>query len=240
MALLDVKNLTKQFGGLTAVNNLDFSIGPGEIVSIIGPNGAGKTTIFNLITGFHRPTSGTIVFEGRSLVGLAPHQIALRGIGRTFQIVKQLAGMTVLENVMVGALAHTNDMGEARREAASILEFVGLGARTEQYARSLTLGGRKRLEIARALATRPRLILVAEVVAGLNPTETADTIRLIQRLTERGQFELPGVEALLCELRILVPRLGQDMHLAHVGDAAESKKPAFGVEHLVDFFARSV
>ena len=192
--MLEVRELTKNFGGLPALVGVDFTIAPGEIVGLIGPNGAGKTTLFNVITGVFRPTSGAILFEGKNLVGLKPHDICRLGITRTFQVVKPLPKMTVLENVMVGAFARVGTKEEAREIALRELAFTGLLPKRDALARSLTLADRKLLELTRAVATRPKLILLDEVVAGLNPTETEETIALIQRLPERGIAAVAGVE----------------------------------------------
>ncbi|MBI5166752.1 MAG: ABC transporter ATP-binding protein [candidate division NC10 bacterium] len=192
--LLEVRKLTKYFGGLGAVKEVDLHIEEGEIVGLIGPNGAGKTTLFNLITGFYRPTSGTIRFLGEDIVGLKPHDICQRGITRTFQVVKPLSKMTVLENVMVGAFSRVISKEEARQAALQELEFTGLLPKKDLLARSLTLEERKRLELTRALATRPKLILLDEVVAGLNPRETEETIAIIKKLSNRGISATAAVE----------------------------------------------
>ena len=195
MFLLEVNGLTKRFGGLTAVDSLSFNVSAGETVGIIGPNGAGKTTVFNLITGFHRPTSGEVVFEGANLVGRKPHEIALAGVGRTFQVVKPLRGLSVFENILVGAFARTGDRVEARRIAQDIIEFTDLVAQREALADGLPIGLRKRLELARSLATGPKLILLDEVMSGLNPTESTEAVELIRRLRdERGISAVAGVE----------------------------------------------
>ena len=195
MPLLEVKDLTKRFGGVTAVDSLSFSVGESETVSIIGPNGAGKTTVFNLITGFHQPTRGCVLFEGREIGGQKSHQIALAGIGRTFQIVKPLRGLTVFENILVGAFARTDDRDQAREITEDILRFSGLAQTRDAIAHSLPLAMRKRLELARSLATRPRVILLDEVMAGLNPTESREAVELIKRLkNERGIAAVAGVE----------------------------------------------
>jgi branched-chain amino acid transport system ATP-binding protein len=183
---LAVRGLSKRFGGLQAVNRFDLTVAPGEIVGLIGPNGAGKTTVFHLIAGFHTPSDGTIAFDGASLVGLKPHAICRLGLARTFQLVQPFAGLTTLENVMVGAFNRARDVGTARRQAAEIVDFVGLGPRRDVPARNLTLADRKRLEVARGLATGPRLLLLDEVMAGLNPTEIEAIIGLIRRIHERG------------------------------------------------------
>lgn len=195
MPLLGVKQLTKRFGGLVAVDCLDFNVQEGETLSVIGPNGAGKTTVFNLITGFHQPDSGEILFDGVNQVGRPPHQIALAGIGRTFQVVKPLRGLTVFQNLMVGAFSRTSDRQEARATSEEVLEFTGLSAIRDQMASGLTIAMRKRLELARSLATRPRLVLLDEVMAGLTPTESDEAINLIRRLRdERGISAVAGVE----------------------------------------------
>ena len=195
MALLEIKDLTKKFGGLTAVDSLSFEVREGETLCIIGPNGAGKTTVFNLITGFDRPTRGEINFDGESLVGKKTHEIALAGIGRTFQIVRPLRGLTVFENVLVGAFARTDDRREASRVAESTLAFTGLTPLRDAKAVSLPIAMRKRLELARSLATQPRIVLLDEVMAGLNPTEGKEAIDLIKKLgSERGVTAVAGVE----------------------------------------------
>jgi ABC-type branched-subunit amino acid transport system ATPase component len=195
LALLQVNQLTKRFGGLVAVDSLDFAINSGETLSVIGPNGAGKTTVFNLITGFQTPTSGDILLEGTSIVGKAPHEIALAGIGRTFQVVKPLRGLTVFENVLVGAYARSGDRTEAEAITEEVLAFTGLAPLRDQTAAGLTISMRKRLELARSLATRPSIVLLDEVMAGLTPAESADAINLIRRLRdERGISAVAGVE----------------------------------------------
>jgi branched-chain amino acid transport system ATP-binding protein len=195
VSLLDVKDLTKRFGGLVAVDSLSFSVSAGETVSIIGPNGAGKTTVFNLITGFYQPTSGEISFDGSNLVGKKPHKIALRGVGRTFQVVKPLRGLSVFENILVGAFARTASRTEAGRIARDIIEFTDLAALRDSVADGLPIGMRKRLELARTLATGPKLVLLDEVMSGLNPTESNEAVELIRRLRdERGISAVAGVE----------------------------------------------
>jgi branched-chain amino acid transport system ATP-binding protein len=193
--LLEVKDLTRRFGGLVAVDSLSFNVSAGETVSIIGPNGAGKTTVFNLITGFHRPTEGEIIFDGVNLAGKRPYRIALAGVGRTFQVVKPLRGLSVFENILVGAFARTGDREEARSIAEDVIEFTNLAAVADAKADGLPIGLRKRLELARSLATRPSLILLDEVMSGLNPTESKEAIELMKRLRdERGISSVAGVE----------------------------------------------
>jgi branched-chain amino acid transport system ATP-binding protein len=184
--LLEVENLTKQFGGLTAVSGVNFTVGEGEIIGLIGPNGAGKTTTFNLLTGFEVPTAGAVRFRGQSVTALKPYQICQRGMARTFQIVKPLKRLTVLENVMVGAFCRHRDRRRAEAAAEQEVAFAGLGQRAYQASDSLTLANRKRLELARALATGPSLLLLDEVLAGLNPTETEAAVSLLQSIHARG------------------------------------------------------
>ncbi len=186
MALLEVRGLSKRFGGLTAVSGLGFAVEPGEIVGIIGPNGAGKTTLFHLITGFHRPTAGEVRFDGRSLAGLRPYAVCRLGIARTFQIVQPFPGLSVLANAMVGAFNRIREPAAAREVARAALAFVGLEAKAGHEARTLTLSERKRLEVARALATRPRLLLLDEVMAGLTAPEVALMMDLCRRLRADG------------------------------------------------------
>jgi branched-chain amino acid transport system ATP-binding protein len=187
---LEVRHLARRFGGLAAVDDVSFAVQPGEILGLIGPNGAGKTTLVNLITGLDRPNAGDVLFFGQSVRRLPPHARGRLGLARTFQVVKPLLGMTVRENVMVGALfgtaGHTRDMAEAGRQADAALATVGLDAKTQAPVEELTLADRKALELARALATGPRLLLLDEVMAGLNPVETDAKIALLRRLNEAG------------------------------------------------------
>ncbi len=186
MALLEIKNLTKSFRGLTAVNNVSFQVHEGEIVSLIGPNGAGKTTIFNCINQFFPLTAGDIIFRGKSLKGMKTHKICQLGIGRTFQVVKPLKRMTVLDNVTASSFCRIKSIQDARRKALEILDFCNLLDEKDKLARSLPIGGRKRLEIARALATEPKLLLLDETAAGLNPSELDEAIDLIRRIRQTG------------------------------------------------------
>jgi len=216
---LEVRGLGKRFGGLQAVSRFDLAVAPGEIVGLIGPNGAGKTTVFHLIAGFHEPSEGTILFDGRSLVGLKPHAICRRGLARTFQLVQPFAGLTTLENVMVGAFNRTRDVEEARHRAAEIVDFVGLGPRRDSPARHLTLADRKRLEVARGLATGPRLLLLDEVMSGLNPTEIEAIIGLIRRIHERG-VSLLIIEHVMRAILALSHRLVVLHHGEKIADGA--------------------
>jgi branched-chain amino acid transport system ATP-binding protein len=186
MALLEVSGLTRDFGGLRAVSDLSFDVETGEILGLIGPNGAGKTTVFNLITGFLRPTSGDIRLDGRSISGLRPHAVVRSGIARTFQIVKPFPNLSVRENVALAALVRANDREKADAEAVRMLTQVGLGDRLDVPASDLTLSGQKRMEMARALATGPRLLLLDEPLAGLNLRETEEACGLIQKIRDSG------------------------------------------------------
>ena len=186
MALLEIKNLNKSFGGLRAVIDFDLTIDKGEIVGLIGPNGAGKSTVFNLITGVYPPDSGHILFNGESIVNRKPYETCLKGIGRAFQVVKPFPDMTVLENTMVGAFSRVEKAGEAQVKAMEILDFVKLAPKRNLLAKNLTIADKKRLELARALGTDPSLLLLDEVMAGLNAKETEDTIALIREIRGRG------------------------------------------------------
>jgi branched-chain amino acid transport system ATP-binding protein len=185
-ALLRVSGLSKRFGGVHAVQDLDFELRRGEVLGLIGPNGAGKTTLFSMISGAEKPTTGTVEFDGRVISGLRPSRIAQLGVARTFQIVRPLARLTVLENVMVGAYCRVTRSTAAREIALHWLEFTGLVHRRDALGRSLTIADRKRLEITRALATQPRVLLLDEVMAGLTPAETEVAVELLQRLRQSG------------------------------------------------------
>jgi branched-chain amino acid transport system ATP-binding protein len=210
--VLDVRNLSKSFRGLRAVEDVSFAVPPGEIVGLIGPNGAGKTTIFNMIAGAFTPDAGKIKFMGREIQCLRPDQVCAAGIGRTFQIVKPFAGLSVLDNVMVGALLRERTTAAARALSVQILERLGLGAKRDQPASSLTLPDRKRLEVARALATRPKLLLLDEVMAGLRPTE-CDQIVAVFRELNRAE----GLTVLLIEhvMRAVMALAGRIVVLHH-------------------------
>jgi branched-chain amino acid transport system ATP-binding protein len=184
--LLVVDNLSKRFGGLLANEGISFELGAAQIVGLIGPNGAGKTTLFNCIAGFFPPSEGTIRFLGHDIAGLAPAQMARLGIARTFQIVRSFGSLSVLENVMVGAMLRNKRVAVARERARDALEFCGLGARAEVTAANLTVAEQRRLELARALATEPKLLLMDETMAGLTPSEIQDAVRLVQAIQGRG------------------------------------------------------
>jgi branched-chain amino acid transport system ATP-binding protein len=184
--LLDVVSISKRFGGLHAVAGLSFQMAEGEMLGMIGPNGAGKTTAFNLLSGFLAPDAGDVRFRGQSLLGLPPHAICRRGLARTFQIMRPFPQLSVLANVRVGALARHADAREAAARAARVVEEVGLAGRMEEPAGRLTLSDRKRLELARALATEPALLLLDEVMAGLSAPETEAMVRLVSGINARG------------------------------------------------------
>jgi len=186
MSLLEVSGLKKRFGGLLAVGGLDLSLADGEMLGLIGPNGAGKTTVFNLISGFLSPDEGEIRFGGRNVVGLKPHEICRLGMARTFQIVRPFPQLSVLDNVKVAALVRHPVMGRALEAARAVVERVGLGPRATEVAGSLTLADRKRLELARALATEPSLLLLDEVMAGLNATEIDAMARQVAAINQGG------------------------------------------------------
>ncbi len=183
---LVVRNLNKRFGGLRAVQDLNFSVNEHETVALIGPNGAGKTTSFHLITGFHRPDEGSVTAFGREIVGLRPHDICAHGLARTFQVARPFGSMTVLANVMTGAFLRDKKPEVARAKAHEAIEFVGLTAKAHTPARDLTTIDQRRLEMARALATEPRLLLLDEVMAGLNPSEIDQAVALVGKLSRRG------------------------------------------------------
>ena len=184
--MLEVREVSKSFGGLKAVDRASLDVARGEIVGLIGPNGAGKTTLFATIAGFHRPDAGTVTCEGKPVTGLAPHRICAAGMVRTFQITQPFAGISVRENIMVGAYLHTADRRLAAREAEAVAALVGMKDQLDQRGADLTVAGRKRLELARALATGPRLLLLDEVMAGLNPTEIVEIVGVIRNIREAG------------------------------------------------------
>jgi branched-chain amino acid transport system ATP-binding protein len=186
--ILDVRDVSKRFGGLMAVSNVSFSIAEGEIMGLIGPNGAGKTTLFNVVNGVYKPDGGSITFDGHDITGVSPDKVVHLGLARTHQIVQPLNEMTVLDNVIVGACFGREylPLSAARAVALKVLEQVGMGARANLLARSLTIAGKKRLEVARALAAKPKLLLLDEVLAGLNPSEVAAMIDLIRQIRDSG------------------------------------------------------
>jgi branched-chain amino acid transport system ATP-binding protein len=214
MALLEVRGIGKSFRGLRAVHEATFEVPEHGIVGLIGPNGAGKTTCFNMIAGVFAPDSGRIVFQGKEIQGLRPDQICVAGIGRTFQIVKPFAGLSVLENVMVGALLRERSTAAARALATKVLERLNLMPKAGQPASALTLPDRKRLEVARALATRPTLLLLDEVLAGLRPTECDEMVSVFRELNRAD-----GTTILLIEhVMRAVMALAREIVVLHHGE----------------------
>ena len=184
--MLSVKQLNKSFGGLQANKNINFDVSQGEILGVIGPNGAGKSTLFDLLTGFEKPDSGDVFFQERLIVGMRPDQINRLGVGRTFQKLKPFPQMTVEENVMVGVMQHNSRMKDARVEAHRYLEFVGLQDKFQVYAHGLSTGQRKRLELARAMASRPKLLLMDEVTGGVDQKTVPELVKLLEKLRKEG------------------------------------------------------
>ena len=208
--LLVVKNLVKRFGGLTAVDHVSFEVVPGRILGVIGPNGSGKTTLFANVSGFQTPEAGEVIFDGQSITGLRPSEICSRGIARTFQIVQPFAGLSVFDNVVTGALrGGRTQLAEAKERAAQVIALCGLTPVANQLAGSLPIAGRKRLEVARALATQPKLLLLDEVMAGLRPTEVDQAVELIFAIRDSGitvilvEHLMRAVMALCEELMVL-------------------------------------
>jgi branched-chain amino acid transport system ATP-binding protein len=184
--LLDVRGVSKRFGGLTANKDVSFQVAPGELVGVIGPNGAGKSTLFDLLTGFQRPDGGSVLLDGEPITGLRPDEISRLGVGRTFQKLKPFNQMTVVENVMVGAFQKTTHPAQARTRALEALEQVGLADKADAHARVLSTGQRKRLEMARALASRPRLLLLDEVTGGVDQRSIPGLVELVRALNATG------------------------------------------------------
>jgi branched-chain amino acid transport system ATP-binding protein len=215
--MLRGEKITKRFGGLVAVSRLDFEIREGEVMGLIGPNGSGKTTLFNVISGLYKPEEGTLTFRGKRIEGRKPYEVSKMGIGRTFQIVKPLLNMTVLENIAIGSLygrEGARDMASALKKSEEILHFTGLERRKDMLAENLQLADRKRLEIARAMATHPEILLLDEVFAGLNETEINEAIRLVKGIRQKYQMTLFIIEHVLkaimktCD-RVMVIHFGQ-------------------------------
>jgi branched-chain amino acid transport system ATP-binding protein len=224
--LLELSGIAKRFGGLEVIRRMDFGVARGEIVGLIGPNGAGKTTIFNLVMGVHRPDSGRIVFDGTDITRAATEDICRLGIARTFQVVKPFGNLTTWQNVMVGAFLRVRRKQEARAWAAERLKLVGLWPRRHDLARGLTIGLRKRLEVARALATRPRLLLLDEVMGGLNPTEVKSMIALVR------EVQAQGVSVLIIEhVMAAVMSLSDRIIVLHHGEKIAEGPPAHVARH---------
>ncbi len=221
-ALLQVTGLSKSFRGLRAVQDVAFEVPEGSITGLIGPNGAGKTTCFNLVAGVMRPDAGEVRLGGRRIDGWRPDQVCAAGVGRTFQIVKPFAGLSVRENVVVGALRKSNDVSSAQRRADEIVERLGMGAKRHLLASALTLPDRKRLEVARALATGPRLLLLDEVMAGLRPTETDQMVAFFRDINRAE-----GITILLIEhVMRAVMALAQQVVVLHHGEVIARGEPA--------------
>ncbi len=220
MTLLAVHGITKHFGGVVANQNISFDVAHGELVGIIGPNGAGKSTLFDVVTGFARPEAGEVRLEDRRLTGLRPDEVSRLGVARTFQKLCPFHGMTVLENVMVGALQKVHDVGQARAEALAALKQVGLTEKAAAHARTLSTGQRKRLELARALATRPRLLLLDEVTGGVDQGSIPGLIRLIQELHRAG-IALVVIEH---NVRVLMA-IAQRIVALHLGEVIADGPP---------------
>jgi branched-chain amino acid transport system ATP-binding protein len=219
--MLSVRGLTKSFRGLIAVKDVSFDVAKGEIVAVIGPNGAGKTTCFNLIAGALKPTSGSALFEGETISGLLPEEVAARGVVRTFQIVRPMRGMTVLENAMVGAFAQTANVHDASDIALESLRRVGLNAKASSSAASLTLPDRKMLELARAVSARPKLLLLDEVMAGLRPSEGEQVVAAVKELNASGLTVL-----LIEHVMRVVMALAQRVVVLHHGEKIAEGTPA--------------
>ncbi|CAO3435554.1 ABC transporter ATP-binding protein [Azospirillum endophyticum] len=222
-ALLEVAGLSKRFRGLKAVSQVSFAVPEGRILALIGPNGAGKTTTFNLIAGVFPPDEGRVTLKGRNLTGLKPNQVCAAGIGRTFQIVKPFGQLTVEENVVVGALARERSVDAARVQARAVLERLELADQANRPARSLTLPDRKRLEVARALATRPTLLLLDEVLAGLRPTEVDRMVEVLRDLNRREGLTILMIEHVMRAVMALSDRVVVLDHGEKIADGAPAE-----------------
>jgi len=229
-ALLEVRGVSKKFGGLLAVSDVSFHIDEGEILGLIGPNGAGKTTLFNVVNGVYPSDGGTIAFAGKDITGRSPHQVVHLGLARTHQIVKPLNAMTVLDNVTVGACFGRDyqSLKPAHATAMEVLKLVGMADRAHSPARSLTIAGKKRLEVARALAARPRLLLLDEVLAGLNHSEVAQMIELVRRVRDSGVsvFMIEHLMQAVMNLsdRIVVLNFGQKLAEGRPDEVSQDPK----------------
>ena len=221
--LLDIVDVTKKFRGLTAVDNVSLSVEAGEIYAVIGPNGAGKTTLFNLIAGVFEPDEGEVRFAGARIDGMAPEKICAAGIARTFQIVKPFPDLTVLDNVAIGAMLRAPTMNAARADADEILRKLDLADKRGQKAGSLTLPDRKRLEVARALATKPKLILLDEVMAGLRPTETDRMVAVLREINRADRLTIVMIEHVMRAVMALATRVHVLHHGASIAEGAPSE-----------------
>jgi branched-chain amino acid transport system ATP-binding protein len=233
-ALLSVAAVTKRFRGLVAVDGVSFAVAPGDVFAVIGPNGAGKTTLFNMIAGVLAPDDGAVAFEGERIDGRRPDEIARRGVGRTFQLVRPFPALTVEDNVIVGALLRAPDLGHARGHAHDVLRRLDLYDRRARPAASLTLPDRKRLEVARALATRPKLLLLDEVMAGLRPTETDRMVGILRELN-RGGLTILLIEHVMRAVMALASRVLVLHHGATIAEGtpeAVVREPAVIASYL--------
>ncbi len=227
--LLEVKNLHKEFGGVLANADISFELKAGEIVGLIGPNGAGKTTLFNCIAGYYKPTSGKVFFDGKDITGWPAHRVAKVGIARTFQVMKIMPTLTVEENIMIGAFCRTGDRQVARREAQKILELVDLMQEAKAYPPELPIAIQKRIELARALATRPKLLMLDEVAAGLNPLETKEIIQTLQKIKKERDLSLLLTEHVMefimtISERVIVMAAGRKIAEGVPEEVAKEKK----------------
>jgi len=239
--LLEVEGLSRSFGGVAANEDVSFSVPEGTILGLLGPNGAGKTTLFNCVTGFLKPHAGRVRFAGADVTGRSPNDLARRGLVRTFQIMRVFPTLTALENVQVGAMLRHGRVGEARRRALGVLDELGLGARAHLPARDLTTAQRKRVEIARALATEPRAILLDEAMSGLNPKEVSDAVALVRRLRERGMtiVLVEHVLEVVMPLADAVVVLQQGRKIAEGPPSQVARDPAVVAAYLGPRFAQA-
>jgi len=227
--LLEVKDLRKEFGGVVANDGISFGLEKGEIVGLIGPNGAGKTTLFNCIAGYHKPTSGRVFFKDKDITGWPAHRTARAGIGRTFQIIRMMERLTVEENVMVGALCRGNDRQRAKKCAHQILELVNLKEEAKTYPPELPIATQKRIELARALAIEPELLMLDEIAAGLNPLETTQIIDTLRRIHREKNLTLLLTEHVMefimrISQRIIVMAAGRKIAEGAPDEVARNKE----------------
>ena len=220
MSLLSIAGVSKRFGGVVANRSISFDVAAGELVGIIGPNGAGKSTLFEIITGFYRPDAGEVRLDGTRLTGLAPDAVCRRGVARTFQKLRPFQGLTVLENVMVGALTRTKDVRHARERARELIGRVGLAEKAEAHGRTLSTGQRKRLELARALATEPRVLLLDEVTGGVDQRTIPELVRLVREL-HAGGLTLLVIEH---NMRVIM-QLAEKVVFLHLGEKVAEGPP---------------